>query len=156
LSQRQRLFSHAPPDVDAVVRKAKSEFGIPAHRFTSLRLKVLQAYLNAKRPLSAYGLPEILNLKPQSAMMGIYRALEFLEEINAIHRVEVLGSYVVCRQWGRAHTPIMLLCASCDAVEEIASRAVLEMFDHDLQAVGFQRRQATIELSGLCAACQSD
>lgn len=121
-----------------------------------MRLKVLQAYLNAKRPLSAYGLPEILDLKPQSAMMGIYRALEFLEEINAIHRVEMLGSYVVCRQWGRAHTPIMLLCANCGAVEEIVSHAVLEMFDDDLQTVRFQRRRATIELRGLCAACQSD
>lgn len=138
------------------MRKAKSEFGIPEHRFTSMRLKVLQAYLNAKRPLSAYGLPEILDLKPQSAMMGIYRALEFLEEINAIHRVEMLGSYVVCRQWGRAHTPIMLLCANCGAVEEIVSHAVLEMFDDDLQTVRFQRRRATIELRGLCAACQSD
>ena len=138
------------------MRKARSEFGIPAHRFTSLRLKVLQAYLNAKRPLSAYCLPEILDLKPQSAIMGIYRALEFLEEINAIHRVEMLGSYVVCRQWGRAHTPIMLLCANCGAVEEIVSHAVLEMFDDDLQTVRFQRRRATIELRGLCAACQSD
>ena len=66
-----------------------------------MRLKVLQSYLDAKSPISAYGLPAILGLSTRSGMMGIYRALDFLEEVGAIHRIQLLGSFVVCRQWGR-------------------------------------------------------
>lgn len=153
MTTKGRYRSCAPADVSAVVRQARIGLGIPTHRFTSMRLKILQSYLDAKSPISAYGLPAILGLSTRSGMMGIYRALDFLEEVGAIHRIQLLGSFVVCRQWGRDHTPIMLICTACENVEEFVSDATIATLDDDVRAVRFQRRRATIELRGLCAAC---
>ena len=67
------------------------------HRYTEPRKKVLEIVSSSKKPLKAYEILEKLGLelnnpKPPTA----YRAIEFWQKYNFIHRIESLNAYSAC------------------------------------------------------------
>ena len=47
-----------------------------------------------------------------------YRALDFLEGLGLVHRIRRLNAFTACMHPGEAHSPVFLICRTCQAVAE--------------------------------------
>lgn len=125
-------------------------------RLTPQRRAVLEALIQARKPLGAYDLIE--SLRPPDARgpapIIIYRALDFLKEHGFIHRLESLNAFVACpHRHDPAARVVFLICEACRSVEE-AVTAPLDAALTDLaKAHGFAPRRQIVELAGTCRAC---
>ena len=124
-------------------------------RFTELRRKVLSLILEADKPLTAYKLLDRLKESREGAApMTVYRALDFLLEMNLIHRVECLNAFVSCAEpRHHAHPVELLVCRNCGSVAEVEDETVTEALRHIAGRQGFHLGMAAVELEGTCADC---
>lgn len=123
-------------------------------RNQSLVLSVLQS---SDQPLSAYRILDRLRDEGFKAPLQVYRALEKLIEAGRIHRLESLNAFVVCShsKHGQIHPRITAfqICESCGKVDEFHSDMVEDALAFHARSSGFKVRSSTIEVHGLCAAC---
>jgi Fur family zinc uptake transcriptional regulator len=123
-------------------------------RLTSPRRRVLELLLEADGPLKAYDLIAAYGESGEAAKPPtVYRALEFLERLGFVHRIESLNAFVPCRLDGESHAAAFLICDCCGAAEEFEpdfapGRAAAE-------AKGYQVSSVTLEARGLCPACRA-
>ena len=93
-------------------------------RFTKRRKQVLSVLIKADVALSAYEIAERCNADSDSNMpaMSVYRILDFLQNQNLIHRLEIANKYVSCSHVTCSHEhgqSQFLICGGCRHVEEI-------------------------------------
>jgi Fur family zinc uptake transcriptional regulator len=123
-------------------------------RLTGPRRRVLELLLEADGPLKAYDLIAAYGESGEAAKPPtVYRALEFLERLGFVHRIESLNAFVPCRLDGESHAAAFLICDCCGAAEEFEpdfapGRAAAE-------AKGYQVSSVTLEARGLCPACRA-
>jgi Fur family zinc uptake transcriptional regulator len=123
-------------------------------RLTVSRKRVLELLLARGGPIKAYELIAAYADHGEPAKPPtVYRALEFLERVGFIHRIESLNAFVPCRLDGEGHTAAFLICDCCGAAEE---------FEPDFapgreaaKARGYAVSEVTIEARGRCPACQA-
>ena len=122
-------------------------------RLTAPRKRVLELLLEADAPLKAYDLIAAFGEAGQPAKPPtVYRALEFLERLGFVHRIESLNAYVPCRLDGVGHKAAFLICECCGAAEEFEPD-----FTPQLAAAathGYAVSGITLEARGLCPACR--
>ena len=123
-------------------------------RLTDSRKRVLELLLEGGGPLKAYDLIAAYGAGGEAAKPPtVYRALEFLERLGFVHRIESLNAYVPCRLDSEGHSAAFLICDCCGAAEE---------FEPDFapglaaaKARGYAVSDVTIEARGRCPACQA-
>ncbi len=138
----------APIDVDAICRARGG-------RLTRQRRAALCALTDAKRPLTAYELLDLMKPDdPSATPASTYRCLEFLVGIGLAHRVETTRSYVACGHPDHPHSVQFLICRTCGTVIEVEDKRIARAADDLGERHGFALDQRTVELTGLCAACK--
>lgn len=153
MSETHTHHSHgddcAPHDLDHHLAIARAVCARASERFTPLREHVFELIVNAEGPVKAYDLlsqlkPEVGSPKPPT----VYRALDFLSNLNLIHRVEALNAYVVCDHVHEGHVAEFFICESCHSLTEdhIEEKRVVP-------PKGFQVSRSIIEHYGKCADC---
>lgn len=141
---------------------AKQLANIAKVRFTPLRQAVYQLILDADKPLGAYELMHQLQ-KKQDAKNGnktiapptIYRSLEFLLQLGLIHQLTSINAFIPCCHPRQNHTAAFLICNNCQNVQELSNLPIHEILDFSQNHANFAVKKSTIELQGLCHACQS-
>ncbi|MDD3182433.1 MAG: Fur family transcriptional regulator [Alphaproteobacteria bacterium] len=120
--------------------------------------KVFDLLSRSKTPLSAYEILDKLRKHGVRSPPTVYRALEKLQQMGLVHRVETLNAFVVCRHvCGKPHGGVspFAICTSCGAVQELCeptlARALKKLGAEFLAEVGHK----IFEVSGICHACQS-
>jgi Fur family zinc uptake transcriptional regulator len=83
----------------------------------------------------------------------VYRALDFLIEHGLVHRLESLNAYVGCPQPARDHKGGFMICEVCGRVSEFDAGVASEAIAANAHRDGFRIRRQTVELRGVCAAC---
>ena len=118
---------------------------------------VFEALKQAKVPLSAYAVLDLLRPKGIRAPLQIYRALERLIALDLVHRVESLNAFMVCQQpTCEGHDSIAFaICDSCHTVAEISNNQLDQQLRGLTKESGFQPKRSTVELHGLCEECRS-
>ena len=108
-----------------------------------------------KRPLTAYALLDLLREQGFRAPLQVYRALNKLQELALVHRLETINAFVVCCHVHEAgcSTVAFTLCKSCGEVTEFANSNLTTSLSHDLEAAGFSPERTMIEVTGLCEPC---
>ena len=125
-------------------------------KLTKNQTLVMKALSKATGPLSAYTILDQLRNDGFRAPLQVYRALDKLLEYGMVHRLESMNAFVACRHSeGEAQAMVAFtICGSCGEVAEISD----DSFDrrlHDLATTtGFCLRKSTVELQGLCSACE--
>lgn len=125
--------------------------------------KVLNTLSSQDKPMTAYDLLDTLRDDGVRSPPIVYRALEKLQSLGLVHRVESLGAYVACqcqcashsdnRQAQKDWSPFAI-CTGCGDVRELddpsltkalkkISAGFLAVVDHKV-----------FEISGLCQKCQ--
>ena len=118
--------------------------------------KVYAALRQAARPVTAYELIDAVRASGISAPPTVYRALNKLIELGLAHRLESLNAFVACsHDEDHLGSIIFMICDTCGETREVVDHSVEQ---HLRQASGdcaFHVEQATIELRGHCALCET-
>ncbi|MAR71401.1 MULTISPECIES: transcriptional repressor [unclassified Halomonas] len=139
----------------ALLQQAEAHCAHRGVRFTPIRRRVLELIGEASGGLKAYDLLDRLAKDHAAARPPtVYRALEFLIEQGLVHRIESLNAYVACPCPEHAHRFQLLICRDCGRVEELHLDEINEQLASRARTLGFQVQRQTIELLGLCQACQ--
>jgi Fur family zinc uptake transcriptional regulator len=123
---------------------------------TESRRQVLELLLEARQPLTAYKLIELLQARREKQVTPpiVYRALGFLVEHGLVHRLESLNAFIACATSDHDHASQFVLCSTCGRVEEMDDHEIAHLLQNRAAALGYTVQQQMIELRGLCAACR--
>ncbi len=125
-------------------------------RLTALRQRVLELIWRGHQPRGAYDLLEELHREGRrAAPPTVYRALEFLRAQGLIHRIESLNAFIGCVSPDEPHSSHFMICNGCGGAAEVNDRAISNAVARSASHSGFVIEQQTIELRGLCPACQT-
>ncbi|MEM6681053.1 MAG: Fur family transcriptional regulator [Pseudomonadota bacterium] len=123
--------------------------------FTPQRQAVFELLLEAGRPVGAYTLMDELS-KRQSRTIApptIYRALDFLQQIGVVSRLESSNEFIPCKHPAEPHDCIFLICTCCRKAVEMAQEDVHASLAALAKQHGFKTGRQVIELQGLCSDC---
>lgn len=109
----------------------------------------------ALMPLSAYAILDLLREDGLRAPLQVYRALEKLQMLGLVHKIESLNAFVTCSRPDCAQHKDMAfaICNSCGSVTEFADINVNRRLENMVSDTGFERSQTTIEIRGMCISC---
>ena len=125
-------------------------------KLTAIREKVLELVWSSHKPRGAYAILEDLSRNGKRvAPLTVYRALEFLVAQGLVHRIESLNAYVGCPEPGQTHTGQFLVCERCGNAAELNDPHVARTIAGSARDQGFLALRQTVEVLGICPACQS-
>lgn len=137
------------------VQAAEKVCAARGERFTPLRRTVFELLWSTHKPVKAYDLLAMLaQTHERPAPPTVYRALDFLQEAGLVHRLESLNAYIGCGEPGRPHQGQFLICEGCGVVAELDDAELTARISTSAQRIGFKVNDETIEISGVCRACQ--
>lgn len=118
---------------------------------------VLDALLAREEPLGAYTLLERLRDHGIRSPLQVYRALDRLVEAGLVHRLESINAFVACAHpHDHKHGLIAFaICQNCGQVDEFADDVVEERLHGWTCEHAFRPVKTTIEMRGVCGACQA-
>jgi len=122
-------------------------------RLTPRRLQVFNILLGSHKPMGAYEVLQAMNEVEKSITPPIvYRALDFLQEMGLVHRIESQNAFIACMHPGHSSSAQFLICSKCQRVAEL-DNPVLPLLNQ-AQKMGFKANHAVVEIQGLCASCR--
>lgn len=137
-------------------------------RITNPRRLVVSALSETNQPLSAYQLRDQLMASGEKAdVVTVYRILDCLEANGLIHRLTgagpnsgkvircQLGDESSCTHHGHHHCHHVLVCQTCQRVEEVHCQGLEDVVKQVAQDSGFAIQHHTLEFTGLCPQCQA-
>ncbi|TWG91350.1 Fur family zinc uptake transcriptional regulator [Mesorhizobium sp. J18] len=118
---------------------------------------VLDALSHAEGPLSAYTILDRLRDDGFRAPLQVYRALEKLQELGLVHRLESINAFVACAHPHDHHQELIAfaICENCGKVDEFSDEMVEERLGRWAKAHDFRPSKTTIEIRGACRTCSS-
>ncbi|MGI9318582.1 MAG: Fur family transcriptional regulator [bacterium] len=125
-------------------------------RLTKIRKRVLELIWDGHEPATAYQLLKKLRAEKENAEPPtVYRALDFLVENNLVHRIESLNAFIGCNHPDHEHTSQFMICSNCNQVAELENPVTINhAVSKEARKIGFKVLNQTIEIMGVCAACQ--
>lgn len=147
---------HSPHCAVAALTEAQAVCLARGARLTPIRKAVLAEIWANHEATKAYDLIARLSnetnlIKPPT----VYRALDFLLAHGFIHRIESLNAFIGCHHPDTPHQAILLICDQCGTINEAASESLNSNLNELTLAQNFKVTHQSIELHGLCAACQA-
>lgn len=140
--------------INTALNRAEHLCTLRGARFTPIRRKVLELIWARHESIKAYDLLEALkDFDPGAKPATVYRALDFLMEQGLIHRVESLNAFIGCRQPETRHDLLILICLSCQNVEERTAPGIIKAVEEEVLAAGFMSEVQTFEIRGKCKNC---
>lgn len=131
-------------------------------RLTPKRKLVLSCLLRSNKAMSAYELVDFSKdeLGEAISAMSMYRILDFLQEEQFVHKLNLAKKFIACTHIDCGHShdaPQFLICAECQRVEEInlGNKMALEL-KHNAEKVGFQLASTQLEVNCLCGDCSNE
>ena len=117
--------------------------------------RVFQFLKSQKKPISAYQILESLRSEGVAAATTIYRALDKLNSLGLVHRIESLNAWTVCCGSHNNKTPVFEICNDCGNVEEHLDQELTLNINKLSSKTGFKPNNQVLEIHGLCGDCAS-
>jgi len=120
-------------------------------RLTKTRRNILELLWQSHQPRKAYDLLAELSLKDSGAKPPtVYRALDFLQDLGLVHKVESLNAFIGCTG---THAHQYLICQNCGNVTDIHDNALSGVIRGKAGENGFKVTSSIIEIKGICQNC---
>ena len=148
--------------VESALSSAEDICRARGSRLTTKRRQVLAGLLDSDKALSAYELTDYCReqLGYQLPAMSVYRILDFLENEDLVHRLNLAKKYVACSHITCKHAhqvPQFLICKRCSKVNEIGIDAELvQSLKNHIDEAGYSLASQQLEFDCLCADCSVD
>ncbi len=139
--------------IERALERAEELCRVQRQRLTAQRRRVLELVWAQHKPVGAYAVLEELQKQGRAAPPTVYRALEFLQQMGLVHKIESLNAYVGCAFAGQPHDAQFLICEQCDELAEVEIPRLSETLNEGAAISGFEPRRSTIEVLGLCPNC---
>jgi len=122
---------------------------------TAPRRLVAEALCGIDAPASAKDLHEwIARERDRSVgIVTVYRILDLLEKIGAVHRHSNDGLYSVCHIPSVHGHHVLLHCDACGKIEEKHDHSLCEQEDAVARSAGFRPVRHVSEILGTCHSC---
>ena len=117
---------------------------------------VIDSLKQARQPLGAYSLLDELREKGLKAPLQVYRALEQLERMGLVHRIETLNAWTLCCEEKHECTPIFAICDECGTVTEHLDKTLFDNIVALPVGGGFIPKHTIVEIHGKCVNCITD
>jgi Fur family zinc uptake transcriptional regulator len=124
-------------------------------KLTSLRKSVLFILWGSEKPLKAYELLErLLQIKPNAKPSTVYRVLDYFVDSGAVHKVESIQSYTLCREPEMHYSfEVLMVCNNCHQVNEFYDSAIHALVQKLSENHHFHLGHGAVELKGVCDNC---
>lgn len=155
VSDHQPLTPCSPTDTNVFLDEADALAKRSGQRLTPIRRKVLELLVTESGPAKAYDLMRRLDGQGAAKPPTVYRALDFLQELGLVHKIESLNAYVACGHLRHSHSAVFLICDECGSAEELHAERTSEALKSDTSSVAFRLSQTVIEAHGVCRNCAS-
>ena len=124
------------------------------HRVTNPRIEVLKIISKSKKPIKAYDIldklsKKIINPKPPT----VYRAIEFWEKFNIVHKIESLNAFTACEADHLHEGSQFLICDDCGVAIESHLCDLPNILKQISKQNTFKTLRWKLEISGLCNQC---
>lgn len=107
-------------------------------------------------PISAYGILDKLRGSGFRAPLQVYRALEKLTTMGKVHRLESLNAFIACSHMSceKIGVAAFVICERCEHVQEVCDASVSLFLAGLTEKTKFKASRTSIELHGVCDACE--
>lgn len=120
-------------------------------RLTATRRQVLELLWTSHQPRKAYDILAEMSKKDSAAKPPtVYRALDFLQDLGLVHKVESLNAYIGCNG---NHAHQYLICQKCGTVADIHDTQLTQAVETKARQKGFKVASSVIEIKGQCERC---
>lgn len=124
------------------------------YRLTQPRLEVLKIIDSSEKPIGAYQILEQLGtifIKPKPPT--VYRAIEFWQEHNFVHRIESLNAFVTCKAAHQHSGSQFMICVDCGIVIETHICHLPDPLKNHVDQISFIPSKWNLEIHGQCKDC---
>lgn len=123
-------------------------------QLTAQRAQVLELLLRRGGQAKAYDLQDDMQARHHGrvAPTTVYRALDFLQAHQLVHKVDATNTFFACDHSHSEHLSLLLICTACGRVEEAPDTHALEGLLQAAAQRGFAPQ--AVEVKSLCAHCQ--
>lgn len=128
------------------------------HVLTRNQQLVFDLLQERREPTTAYDILDALRDSGFRAPPQAYRALDRLQTLGLVHRVDSLNAFVACCHPDHSNPsePVMLaVCTECHAVTELSSKGIRQKLIGLSAQCDLQPEGLSVELRGCCVACQA-
>lgn len=143
---------HCQADLIARAERVCVERG---SRLTDQRRDILRCVAEDHGAVGAYDIIDKMAKKGvRHAPVTVYRALEFLRSHGLVHKIESRNAFVACLHEHGERPAALLICQSCNSVEEADAESVFSSLATIARRSMFTPRHTVVEIEGVCAACK--
>ena len=104
--------------------------------------------------LTAYGLLNELQKKRTIKPMTVYRSLNNLKKMGAVHKSNQSKTYFVCNSSAKdKHNPAVAVCKKCEKTEELNPNIFSKLFNNIKTKEKYNFSNFEIEISTICQKC---
>jgi Fur family zinc uptake transcriptional regulator len=123
-------------------------------RLTPIRRDLLAQIYAHETHLTAYELLRLLRpAYPKVEAMTVYRALDFLQKQQLIHRVASQNAYTACETPQQHHHAQLLLCEKCGHAQEVSMPLLENVLRKMAEQNQFVLSDKPVEIPGACKNC---
>ena len=131
-------------------------------RLTAKRKLVLEGLLFSEKAMSAYELVDLCKDRYNEVIpaMSVYRILDFLQEQQLVHKLNLANKFVACSHIKCDHSHEVsqfLICGKCQRVKEISLGKInAQELKQDLDEAGFMLVSPQLEINCVCKDCGNE
>ncbi|QTD43906.1 Fur family transcriptional regulator [Ottowia testudinis] len=123
-------------------------------QLTAQRTEVLELLLRRGGQAKAYDLQDDMQARHgRIAPTTVYRALDFLQEQQLVHKVDATNTFVFCDHADHDHPALLLICTGCGRIDELHDTRALASLLGTARQRGMAPR--AVEVKCLCTGCQA-
>ena len=129
----------------------------PEITLTKNQSLVLGVLSRSNGPLSAYAILDDLRSEGFRAPLQVYRAIEKLQQLSLVHRLESLNAFIACKDptCSGHRITAFTICKSCSSVDEISDGKLSALLEAISSDQSFELESSVVELNGVCSGCQT-
>ena len=116
--------------------------------------QVLGVLKKNTKGISAYGILKELQKYKNVKPMTIYRSLNNLQIMGAVHKSNKSKNYFICHSDSKEkHNPALAICKKCDKTEEINPSIFSKIFSNLKTKEKYDFSNFELEISTFCRRC---
>ena len=149
-------------ELNSVLKHAERQCKENSSKLTPKRRKILEELLKSQKALSAYEIADLFQKKSKESIpaMSVYRILDFLEDENLVHKLNLANKYIACSHITCNHShsiPQFLVCRECNKVSEINIDVdTMKIIEKKVRDENFNFSKPQLEMHCICKVCDRE
>lgn len=148
-------------NIQHILARAEQHCSSRGQNLTNKRKHILASLLHSQRAMSAYEIVDYCKNEFSEILpaMSVYRILEFLQQEELVHKLNLANKFVACSHISCDHEHAVsqfLICGSCQKVKEVTiNKSVLVELEKNISDAHYHLVSPQLEMNCLCDDCMN-